>query len=187
MPPHRVAFEWYLAPNKLPIFVPIAEKAKVTAPIKVTAGRIETLINAKLTPTANASMLVAIAKTSIDFHPISGSIDSSSWKESQIILPPIIDNKIKAIQWSNCSSQPLASWAKQYPRNGIKPWKIPNHAPNHVICFQVTFFNDKPFAIDTAKASIESERAIKNNSIQLKIDLLFFREPIKFHVVPRQE
>ena len=47
------------------ILIPATEKAKVVQPIIAIAGRIFTLRNAKVMPTARASMLVAIASTSI--------------------------------------------------------------------------------------------------------------------------
>ena len=63
-------------------------------------------IKAKVTPTARASILVAIASIVIFFtFNISfslGTSSSSSEKDSFIILKPIIPSNIKAIQWSNC-------------------------------------------------------------------------------------
>ena len=61
-----------------------------------------------VTPTANASILVAIANKSIVFtSTLSFLFSTSSSVESFIIFPPIIASKIKAIQWSTLSTNPL--------------------------------------------------------------------------------
>lgn len=64
-PPRRSALDLYRVPKTLPILIPAAEKRKVMQPIQEIAGRIFTERKAKVTPTARASMLVAIAKSSI--------------------------------------------------------------------------------------------------------------------------
>ena len=48
-----------------PMRMPAAEIAKVTVPIKVIAGRIAAWRKARVTPTARASMLVAMARGSM--------------------------------------------------------------------------------------------------------------------------
>ena len=48
----------------LPITTPAREITKVVQPMTVTAGRMSTFKNANVTPTANASMLVATAISS---------------------------------------------------------------------------------------------------------------------------
>lgn len=50
--------------EKVPITTPAREITKVVQPMTVTAGRMSTFKNANVTPTANASMLVATAISS---------------------------------------------------------------------------------------------------------------------------
>ena len=50
MPPAISALDLYLEPNTFPIFTPIAERVKVMMPIKLTAGTMRTLKNAKVIP-----------------------------------------------------------------------------------------------------------------------------------------
>ena len=60
-----------------------------------------TLRKAKVTPTASASMLVAMASGSILLMETESSVFSSSPETpSRIIFPPISPSRIKAIQWS---------------------------------------------------------------------------------------
>jgi len=76
-------------------------KINVILPIKELASIIFTFKKANVIPTANASILVAIAKTKISFTSnfVTNSSSSLSFlNDSKIILPPIINNKIKAIQ-----------------------------------------------------------------------------------------
>ena len=72
----------------------------VIMPIIPAAGRISTPRQAKLIPTAKASILVATAISSMFFTPKSSSSFSSSEKASCIILIPITPSRPKAIQWS---------------------------------------------------------------------------------------
>ncbi len=65
IPPVNSALDLYLNPKILPIITPITDNVKVMIPINKTAGNTSIFKNAKETPTANASMLVAIAKTDI--------------------------------------------------------------------------------------------------------------------------
>ena len=65
-PPANSALDLYFIPNTLPAFTPIADRTNVVQPIKVTAHTIFTWRNAKVTPTARASILVATASASMD-------------------------------------------------------------------------------------------------------------------------
>ena len=68
-------------------------------PIKLTAGTMRTLKNAKVIPTARASMLVAMARINMVFisrEAFSG--DSSLESASFIMVIPIKDRKTKATQ-----------------------------------------------------------------------------------------
>ena len=62
------------------------------------AGRILTDRNAKVMPTARASMLVATASSSMVFTPKSSFISSSGEKDSLIMLPPMRLSSPKATQ-----------------------------------------------------------------------------------------
>ena len=53
------------AKHAVPIYRPAAENAPVTTPMTITENQMLTCMNAKLTPTANASMLHATASGSI--------------------------------------------------------------------------------------------------------------------------
>ena len=55
----------YLSPNRAPTRTPMADSRQVMQPISPAAGRMLTCMAAKLTPTANASILVATASGSI--------------------------------------------------------------------------------------------------------------------------
>ena len=65
MPPMRSAGARYLSPNMAPTLTPMADNRQVITPISPAAGRMFTCMAAKLTPTANASMLVAMASGSM--------------------------------------------------------------------------------------------------------------------------
>ena len=64
-PPVNSAFDLYRLPKTLPILIPSADRIKVVMPITATDIHRSTCKNAKDTPTAKASMLVAIASISI--------------------------------------------------------------------------------------------------------------------------
>lgn len=65
IPPVSSAFDLYFAPNTFPTLTPAMDKQKVVMPIMEAAMVIFTFRNAKVIPTARASMLVATAKSSI--------------------------------------------------------------------------------------------------------------------------
>ena len=101
-PPTSSAFDLYFAPNTFPTFNPIAERMNVVAPMNSTAATIFTSgSNAKVIPTARASILVAMASRSIVLKLNEASSFSSSFDSaSLIILPPIRQSSTNAIQWS---------------------------------------------------------------------------------------
>ena len=106
MPPAKVALSSYFAPNLCPTHTPAAESTKVVQPISVMAAAIRTCRKANEMPTANASILVAIARMRSSlissFYPPEALFGASSFfrTTSQIILPPIKVSKANAIQWS---------------------------------------------------------------------------------------
>ena len=102
MPPASSAFDLYFVPNTFPTFRPIADRIKVVAPMNRTAAAIFTSgRSAKVMPTASASMLVAIASSSIVLKLNDASSFSSSFESaSLIIFPPIKHSSTNAIQWS---------------------------------------------------------------------------------------
>ncbi len=100
MPPAISAFDLYFVPKTLPIFNPKAEIINVTIPMHDTAKTILTFKNASEIPTARASMLVAMARSSIDLNDRELSDFSSSLESaSLIIFRPIKSKSINAIQW----------------------------------------------------------------------------------------
>ena len=80
IPPVNSALDLYFNPKILPILTPITDNVKVIIPINETAGNTSIFKNAKETPTAKASMLVAIAKTDIvrKFSDVS-AFSHASW------------------------------------------------------------------------------------------------------------
>ena len=79
--------------------------AKVTTPMTVADIHTLTCKKAIEMPTAKASMLVAIAITSMVRMPKSPSCSSSSPHiVSRIILAPMSESKPKAIQWSTLTT-----------------------------------------------------------------------------------
>ena len=98
MPPASSAFDLYRKPNMLPILTPIVAIKKVVQPMRETAGRIFTLKNAKVMPTAKASILVAMARGSMVRGEKEALCFSDSLRDSSTMLPPISDSSTKAIQ-----------------------------------------------------------------------------------------
>jgi hypothetical protein len=175
-PPVISAALLYREPNIFPILTPAKENKKVVIPMTVTDFHKSTDKKAKDTPTAKASMLVAIAIISIVLKPVllhehsavgccPSSADSSSDKASLIILTPMTSNNPNAIQWSkdviicsNCAP-------RKYPIIGINAWNPPNHNPHSKAVLRENFFVAKPLQIDTEKASIERATLIASNDI----------------------
>ena len=85
IPPIISALFSYLIPNWFPIFTPITDNIKVTNPIKIAANTMLVCRNAKVIPTANASILVAIAK-------IAKTGDEE--KDEQLSLEACADNEV---------------------------------------------------------------------------------------------
>ena len=100
-PPASSAFDLYFVPNIFPIFTPAAERVNVVTPIKDTAAIRCTFRNAKVIPTARASILVATARRNMVLMS-SDSFSSSHSPEQAylIILAQMIPSRINAIQWS---------------------------------------------------------------------------------------
>ena len=99
IPPASSAFDLYLVPNMFPIFTPAAAMINVITPINETAGIICTFKKAKVMPTARASILVATARGNIVLQSKRSFEDSSSpEKASRIILIPMMESSINAIQ-----------------------------------------------------------------------------------------
>ena len=75
---------------------------------------------ANVTPTASASILVAIASTIIVLKSTLSLLSSSFSNDSLIIFNPINDSSIKAIQWSIIFTASLNEFPKKYPIDGMK-------------------------------------------------------------------
>ena len=97
MPPASSALDLNLEPKTLPIFTPIAESVNVITPMNAIANQIFTSgIKPNVTPTASASMLVAIAM----------GIIALKQKESQRL--PLIANPEKELAISNLLFAPFS-------------------------------------------------------------------------------
>ena len=100
-PPTNSANLPYLLPSRVPNLIPTADIANVITPITVADTNMSLPSIARLMPTANASMLVAMARISI----VTGDRSSSSFSSSpntasRIMLAPISARRMKATQWS---------------------------------------------------------------------------------------
>ena len=103
IPPIIPADFSYFEPKTLPIFTPKTENRKVVKPMIITDDHNFTWIQAKETPTAKASILVAMAKRNMVLKSKEPLFSPSSFlpqMASRIILVPIRKSKPKAIQWS---------------------------------------------------------------------------------------
>ena len=156
-------------------------------PIIITENQIFTFIKANVTPTARASMLVAIAIMSMVLNPVQLqavvccplSVDSSSDNASLIILTPIMSNNPNAIQWSNDMIRCSNCAPRKYPINGINAWNPPNHNPHNKAVLKENFFVANPLQIDTEKASIERATLIASN-VKMSILKSINSKPLAF-------
>ncbi len=98
IPPARTALVLYFSPKRFPKNTPIEDNINVTSAIVVTEYIMFTFKNAKDMPTARASMLVAIDKSSIVFmDKLLSNLSCSLERDSIIIFIPISDNKKNAM------------------------------------------------------------------------------------------
>ena len=98
-PPVSSARRWNRQPRRRPTRPPVTDRAKATTPMTAAEARIWTLIKAIDTPTARASMLVAMASTHSRRADRSGGASSSSpqprRRDSHAILPPMTASRPK--------------------------------------------------------------------------------------------
>ena len=100
-PPASSALDLYLQPKAFPTFTPTMDRVNVTAPIKDTAGTMSTFRNAKVTPTARASMLVATARRTMPRTSRDALAQDSSFSKDSFTMPaPMRTRRRKATQWS---------------------------------------------------------------------------------------
>ena len=169
-PPVISAILLYREPKTFPILTPTNENRKVVMPIIMTENQIFTLRNANDTPTAKASMLVAMAIMSMVLNPqphelLSSSSSSSSDKASLIILTPMTSNRPNAIQWSKAVMRCSNCAPRKYPIKGMRAWNPPNHNPHNKAVLKENFLVAKPLQIETEKASIERATLIASKEI----------------------
>ncbi len=131
--------------------------------------QIETFRNAMLSPTASASMLVAIERTT-SIQPRVGSPAASPFssfeRASRSIFPPTNASRPNATQWSTprmCSSTVRPA---SQPMTGIRNWKRPKWNARRKTCRKVSRLRARPAPTATARASIASPTAIPATSIQ---------------------
>ena len=95
-----------------------------TTPIRVDGPHTFMLRREKESPTARASMLVAMASTHSRRADRSGGASSSSpqprRRDSHAILPPMTASRPKATQWSTASMYWLTLLPSSQPRRGIR-------------------------------------------------------------------
>mgnify|MGYP007065356905 CR=1 FL=1 len=98
----------------------MGESVNVVRPIRQAARAMSVPSSAKVTPTASASMLVAIASSSIVLKPKSSLVSSSSLlSASRTMFTPIIASRMNATQWSNWSIRLENVVPRKYPSVGI--------------------------------------------------------------------
>ena len=98
-PPTIAALERNFSPMALPKTTPTAEMVKVVQPIMTAGRKISFWSMASDTPTARASMEVAMASFSIVKKAREAvRVFSSFLRDSLIMLKPIITRRAKAIQ-----------------------------------------------------------------------------------------
>ena len=89
-------------PHFFPNSIPRNERKKVITPIKSAGIHIFDILAVSDTPTASASILVAIERMKTDFHPKVFlelcMFISEPFHPEEAILPPIYVRRIKAIQ-----------------------------------------------------------------------------------------
>lgn len=125
-PPITCALSFKARPKNFPTWTPKKEIPKVVSPISRTTREIFIFKKAKETPTAKASIDVAIAKINKFFmSSLSSSIGQVFSLASLIIFSPINPSRTKAIQWSIAWSLSAKIEPKKYPIRGINPWKTP--------------------------------------------------------------
>ena len=136
-----------------------------------TAGRMLTFKNAKVMPTASASMLVATAMANMTRKPREALASSvSPFRASRSMLIPRIASRAKAIQWSMAVMYRENREPRSQPSKGMSPWNPPNHSPTRTILPKVTRSMASPLQIETASASMDSPTA---KSISSKNPILF--------------
>lgn len=105
IPPEIIAGFLYLVPKTPPAYVPAADMAKVTTAITHTANTVLISTEAKrtftgmatnVTPTASASMLVAMARGNIALIPKSADSSSAPENPSLTMLKPMIARMMNA-------------------------------------------------------------------------------------------
>ena len=121
-PPANSAFFSKRLPKMLPIFTPMADRAKVVTPIREAASQIFVFpAMAREMPTASASMEVATAIRNMVLTERSAETSSSFFERaSRIIFAPIKARRVKAIQWSMASMASANRLPRKYPIIGIR-------------------------------------------------------------------
>jgi len=128
--------------------------AKVTTPMMIAGIRTSVDSMDIEMPTTKASMLVATANVAMVTTPISPFPSSSPKKSSLIMLRPIRSRMAKAIQWAYSDTRSYTAEPRMNPRQGIRNWKNPNHAPVVRPTVSRAFLDMRPLIMETANASI---------------------------------
>ena len=130
------------------------------------------------TPISNASMLVAMARRSKSRSPV---LCSSSLFRSQIIFPPMINNRIQAIIRPKERTKSPPNEPPKKPKTGINNWKKPNRNAVSKIFFQVKLRpSDAPDAREAARASMDNPTPKRNASKICSIIIIRMKKPDVF-------
>lgn len=160
----------------LPIFLPIAIPNNVnrnaTMPIAMHGMIGLVSKSANVIPTANASMLVAIARRVTSLKVNVSVISSSSLvRLSRIMFNPISNSRMNPIIGAINDTKDVIVLPQRYPIIGINAWNPPKNIAYHSIWVMLRCFCVNPLVIDTLNASIAS--AIDINIIDIMFSVIF--------------
>lgn len=115
---------------------------------------------AKVTPTANASILVAIDRISNSLKEKTLQTSSSADKDSYIIFKPIPSNNRNAIQGAKVETIYWSCIPESHPKTGMKAWNTPKDRAM-INAYFMLHFKVKPRVTETLKASMARPMAKK--------------------------
>ncbi len=169
-PPIISAFFPICSHHFLPNSIPMNDVIKVTTPIQRAGRNISSVVAVRDTPTASASILVAIPRMMSDLSPkmfLVVTSSSSHLYPSYAILAPIYPRSPNAIQWSYLSIVAANILATPNPMIGIIAWKNPKENAIFMASWVRIFFSDIPVPTDTANASADTESARRSVVMRL--------------------
>lgn len=133
---------------------------KVIRPIISMGSSIAVFRKAKVTPTAKASILVAIERINNSLKEKTLQTSSSLNKDSYIIFKPIPTSNRNAIQGAKVETIYCRCIPANHPKTGMKAWNTPNDKAM-IKAYFMLHFKVKPLVTETLKASMASPTAKK--------------------------